>query len=501
MTSDGRASRARWSVTTRLAAVHPASWLVLLLPAFAWAALTYPGYFELHSGFLPVFNLNDFARHLSDLAWAPAVGQSYDLLRGERALPYLLALPPKLLGASATTAIKWVLGISIWMGALGMYGWARRRMGEWPGLVAALVYAFWPLGLTTIYLRGAFAEAVLLGLAPWVAWAADSTLDRGRWTPAAGLALGIAATLWTQTGLALWLALLILVFILVRPAEPTAERGSPDSDTGSSIVEGRGLRVNPRSSSDTLWFTAARGVALGGWLGGFVLGWLGLLPLILQRGAGGASLPVFADHLVYLHELLLARAGGSSALSSSNGDLTAGLGLVACGLAAIGLALPRPASPGDGTSPPGWTREPAGRLDPVSLYAIGIVIVLVCLGTVLATPFWKLLPFLSRTLTYPWQLILLAGPWLAWLAGVGGRRLLGGLPERHRDLIAVSLTACLCTLALLDGYSYLTPDTISLPVPDAPLAIFGDNEIALLSARIAGDPGPGREVAAVTSWQ
>ena len=126
---------------------------------------------------------------------------------------------------------------------------------------------------------------------------------------------------------------------------------------------------------------------------------------------------------------------------------------------------------------------------------------MVCLGTVLAVPFWRLLPLLSRTLTYPWQLMLLVGIWLAWLAGDGGRKLLGMLPERNRELTAVSLTACLCTLALLDSYSYLNPVTVDQPIPDAPLAIFGDNEIALLSAEASGDPRPGSEIAAVTNWQ
>src|SRR5690606_15816699 len=36
------------------------TWLAWLLPVFAWAPLTYPGYFEFLSGFAPVFNLDAY---------------------------------------------------------------------------------------------------------------------------------------------------------------------------------------------------------------------------------------------------------------------------------------------------------------------------------------------------------------------------------------------------------------------------------------------------------
>ena len=119
---------------TWLAATTLLAWL---LPVFAWAPLAYPGYFEFHSGSLPIFNLTDLAQRLTDLGWAPTVGQPYDLLRGERALPYLLAAAARLVGASSVVAVKLVFGLSLLAGALGMFGWARRRLGGWPALVAA----------------------------------------------------------------------------------------------------------------------------------------------------------------------------------------------------------------------------------------------------------------------------------------------------------------------------------------------------------------------------
>ena len=103
--------------------------------------------------------------------------------------------------------------------------------------------------------------------------------------------------------------------------------------------------------------------------------------------------------------------------------------------------------------------------------------------------FWQGLPFLARTLTHPWQLLLLAGPWLAWLAGLGGRVLLELWPDEARRRRTVPLFAGLLTMTLLGAYGVLNPTTTNVPVPDAPIAIYGEDEIALLSADTAGHRG------------
>jgi len=127
--------------------------------------------------------------------------------------------------------------------------------------------------------------------------------------------------------------------------------------------------------------------------------------------------------------------------------------------------------------------------------------VLVLLSSALSAPLWRILPFLARTLTYPWQLLLLAGPWLAWLAGLGGRALFDRLPAEHRESAAMPLVAALLALTLLGSYSYLNPTPINAPVPDAPLAIFGDNEIALLDAKAIDVLGPNAEAGISARWQ
>ena len=136
-----------------------------------------------------------------------------------------------------------------------------------------------------------------------------------------------------------------------------------------------------------------------------------------------------------------------------------------------------------------------------TLFALAVVLILAALSMTLAAFFWQGLPFLARTLTYPWQLLLLAGPWLAWLAGLGGRALLDLWPEEARRRWTVPLFAGLLTMTLLGAYGVLNPTTTSVPVPDAPVAIFGDNQIALLSAEPVGAPTPGGQIKLLTRWQ
>jgi hypothetical protein len=488
MTARSKPSRISWPLAATL--------LAWLLPVFAWAPLLYPGYFEFHSGFLPIFNLNDLLRHLADLGWLPTVGQPYDLLRGEGALAYRLAALVRLLGASPVSAVELTFGISLLAGAFGMYGWARRRLGPWPALLAAMVFTYSPLLLAMIYVRGALAEAVLMGLAPWVLWAADVAAAGNR-RGAAGLALGLAAALWTQAGLALWLAAVILAYVLLVP-----HRSVSPQDRGAAEEESPQLKqadapdnspAASRGSAEGRW--KPTGPALIGWGGGLALGILGLIPVVWQHGWESITYVNFTEHFGYPFQLLLAGWGTGPSITGPDDTLTFSLGIVAFGLAVLGVLL---------------SRKRAGASDAANIFAsqrthtvfaLVVVLILAVLSTTLAAIFWRALPTLARTLTYPWQLLLLAGPWLAWLAGLGGRALLDLWPEEGRGSRVVPLCAGLLVLTLLGAYGVLNPTTTSAPVPDAPVAIFGDNQIALLSAVPSGTPGPDGRVTLQTRWQ
>ena len=187
--------------------------------------------------------------------------------------------------------------------------------------------------------------------------------------------------------------------------------------------------------------------------------------------------------------------GDGPSIPGPGDTLTFSLGIVAFGLAVLGIVLFRQGTQtGDGP-------QPRALRHTHMLFALAVVLIIVVLCTTLAAFLWRWLPFLARTLTYPWQLLLLAGPWLAWLAGLGGRALLDLWPEEGRRRWAVPLVAGLLTITLLGAYGVLNPTTTRVPVPAAPVAIFGDNQIALLSAEPVGSPTPGGQIKLLTRWQ
>jgi hypothetical protein len=91
-------------------------------------------------------------------------------------------------------------------------------------------------------------------------------------------------------------------------------------------------------------------------------------------------------------------------------------------------------------------------------------------------------------------------PWLALLAGWVAARLSAMLAPAEAG-ISPALAASLIALLLLVAYAEPRPVEVNAAIPNAPLAIFGDNEIALLSVKTEGTPGPGGRVAVDTVWQ
>ena len=72
---------------------------------------------------------------------------------------------------------------------------------------------------------------------------------------------------------------------------------------------------------------------------------------------------------------------------------------------------------------------------------------------------------------------------------------------RSTGQAGLPLFAGLLVLALLGSYEYMNPPATPVPVPEEPLAILGDHEIALLDARPFGIPAPGQAITATVRWQ
>lgn len=373
--------------------------LIVLLAVFAWAPLTYPGFFETHAN------------------------------------PWL------------TSGTKEDVFLALSVGGIGIYGWSRRFIGRGGGLLAAVVYLYWPYNLATIYVRGALNEVSFMALLPLTLWALYTTLDNGTTTRRilshGGFVLLLVILFTLQTGLALLVALLssLCHFILDsdRPALP------------------RPLAV-----------------------------WL-LFPVILAF-MNDSIRADFLQHAVYPFQLFSANWGHGASMSGWMDTLPLGLGMASLSLAALGLIV-------------GWPR--AHR---VCYFALSTSVVLIFLATTWAAPMWRLWPGVSLFLDYPWQLYALAAPFLALLAGGALPALLAHLKGREVENWTRPLQAGLIGIVILASANAFEPLYTHFTPPVHPPAYFGNrqtdwNLIALIDIEEEGTPEPGNTIQLHAAWQ
>ena len=411
--------------------------LVILLAVFAVAPLTYPGFFQAQSGFLPAFNVE----HLSD---APNWGRIPDFLRGEGKLPYLLAWPFFQASGSGITAIKWGYGLAFVLGALAAYAWTRHWLGTQGALLAAIVYTYLPWHLSTVYVRGAYAEAWLWVYLPLLLWVIDRLLER-RFLAAGtvGLVASLAA-LWTQPGL-FALALPLLSLYGIAMAVPA--RWRPGRIAGT-------LAAALAVSLLVLWLAAR------------------ILP------EGGLS---FAHHFLYPFQLFSTAWGNGQSFQ---------LGLAGAGLSLVAVALWLNKRPGGSGETEGNPASPAGSGASLAssaafsralwFWAIALLVILL-LTLPISAIFWQVSGF-DAFVSQPWQLLALTGLPLAFLSGAVLR-----LDGR---LAALPAWAGLIALVILASYPYLAPRTTQVDPGPEPVAVFQPQtqaapEILLLDYEIA----------------
>jgi hypothetical protein len=441
--------------------------LLFLLTIFAFAPLTYPGFFQSHSGFLPIYNLYDLEIHLGDFSWAPTVGCRYDFFRGEGVLPYYVAEVFRWLGARGAEAIRWSYGLSFVLSAWAMYGWAKRLLVDRAALIAAVVYTYVPYHLAVVYVRGALAEAWAFVGFPLLLWALHNLVEaearRIRYRQAAALALLGVALFLTHVGLTLLLILLAVAWVLV---------GQPG-------------RASARKMG---WPLLALAAVL-------VLGFLALAPTVAQHGFALVRSVDFYQHFVYPFQLFSAAWGYGGSVAGWQDTMSLQLGLVPVGLTIVSVIL--------------MARSDADRrLRRRLIFWQLATLVLVALMLSPTAVLWRLTG-LSHLLSTPWQLLGLIGLTTSLLAG--------SVVALDQRLTAFPLRAGLVALAVLASYSYLSPRFFDFRIDFTPLtehshvydmepvglpvAVLGDNQIVLLDYRIEGPLRHGATVRLNVLWQ
>ncbi len=426
---------------SKLVSRHRYVLLAIALSVFVWAPLTYPGYFQAHSGFVPFFNLLHLSGIPLSLGWMPSIATHYDPLRSDGYLAYYLARLLLASGMTVISGIKVVFALSWVLGTLGMYWWLRRPLGAAGACLAALVYSYLPYRIAAVYVRGAWGEALCLGLIP-LGFATALGMHSHK-LPRRSLVLSSLAWLLiglSQLGLGLWAFLCLLSWWAL--SGDWRIRFRPVLAAGGGCVG---------ATIFSLW----------------TAGW--------HTRTGGED---FFNHFLYPAQLVSPYWGFGASRPGWNDGLSLGLGLAPVALAFVTLFLllkqartkHKHSSPAEIEHADSLHSERVSWKAPL-LTAAGLIL----LTLPVSAPFWRL-SSLFQLLTYPWQLIGLAGMCLSVAAG-------GVLHLRSR-LCMPSIQAVLIGFVLLASYSYLQPRYSQYVPAGEPQASWGGYQILLLEAYV-----------------
>ncbi len=434
--------------------------IVVLLAVFAIAPLEYPGAVESHTGLSAVYNLINLDQNpLQFFSWAPTFGHTYDLFRTDGALPYWIAEILHRVGFGYLDSIKLVYALAWIASGLTMFALARRFFSDSSALVAATVYMYLPFHIATVYVRGAFAESVAWALLPLAL------------VPVIRDQLSVTSNQSSVVGREKWFVNL-LPFALLFLTQPGLSILFALSAIGLLIA------LNWRDRSFSLGVVTIV-ISLG-------VGALLSLPTIIRYGARiGAGGFNFNFVLPYqLFSSLWGFGPSPTTTETSQGTLILDqfpfqLGVVPIGLTIIAVALL-------------WRGEVRPNVSTNRIVAIFLIaaIVLTMLTFEIAAPIWTVLGIFT---TYPWQLLAFVGLALAFVAG--------SVLDVDARLSQPAMLAFFVALPVVATYGYLAPRYVDFTPMRPHIAIFGNNEVALLDYRIVGPLRHGATVRVQVKWQ
>jgi hypothetical protein len=373
--------------------------LVILLGLVVMAPLLQPGYFwGAHDARHDVYFIFQYDKSVQDGIWFPRWSPDWTFGYG---YPFFIVYGPlstfvgelfhHFLGLGFEASVKAVLGLSILLSGLAMYGFVRSWLGRNAALVAAVAYMSIPYHLVDVYVRAAMAESVALVFLPLVLWGFREAVYRPRLAAVLAGAAAYAGLMWTSNLVTVIFtpALAIYVFVLILWRVRDGLRGSG----GKAGLHGR---------LDWLW-QAAR-AALAPALA-FMLG-LGLsaaffVPALVEQAYINKTqwFGEYYDptqHFIYFHQLFNPAWGFGISLPGpddvAQGAMSFQLGAAAVLLACIALVL-------------------AGRYKPAvrrELRFWGVwAVASIGLTLSISAPLWRYAPIIPYA-QFPWRYLMLA---------------------------------------------------------------------------------------------
>lgn len=221
--SDGSAARWLHGVA---AWITGRGWLlVILLTLPALAPLLRAVFFVSDDGLFHVYRIAGLADAWQHGVLYPRLFPQFGFGYGQAVLNFYAPLsyaPGALLaalGASPADAAEWTIGLGFVLAALAAYGMGRRLWGKAGGLLAAVVYTYFPYHLADAYLRGALPEHMAFIFPPLIVWATVAAFRDERpfasclWGSLAWAGLVYTHNLTVLLMAPAWLALVLVLFL------------------------------------------------------------------------------------------------------------------------------------------------------------------------------------------------------------------------------------------------------------------------------------------------
>lgn len=360
-------------------------WIPLLLTLPALAPLFRPGFYVSDDGLFHVYRIAALAD-----AWGQGVlyprlfpqfgfGYGQAVLNFYAPLSYVPGALLSLLGASPDAAAEWTVALGFVLASLAAYGMGKYIWGRGGGILAAVVYTYFPYHLADAYLRGALPEHMAFIFLPLIVWATVAAFREPHPVPAyLWAALAWAGLAYTHN----------LTLLLMAP-----------------VWFALALCLALASGKWNRFWGSAGGALLGAGLSAAL--WLPFLAESKLVGIGLGPSDGYKNHLAPLRQLIQTLPVYQYRVSHGEGAAEHPLGWPAVVFAALTLArliaapLRREKLPGAGF---GW-------------FGLALFAAASLLTAAPSLPVWRLLEPLLAQLQYPWRFMTLAALGLAMAAG------------------------------------------------------------------------------------
>jgi hypothetical protein len=424
---------------------------VLLLALPAVLPLFQSGYLDSHDGLFHLYRLaaldEAFKAGVFYPRWFPdfAFGYGHAVLNYYGPLTYFVAQFFHMLGAGYILSIKLTFATGLLLGAVFMYLYATKVLGRFPGLLAAVVYTYFPYHLADTHLRGALAEAFAFVFLPLCLWAMHRVMTRRGAGDVFLLSLSFAGLIVTHNLTALIFTPVLAGYMLL-------------------------LWFLTRQGRATLLATLSLGV-------GVLLDSLYWLPVLLEtRYVGlGANIgaPGYQRHLTSLFDLI-----SLSPVFRYLPDLGGGfdnpfypLGLIYALLILAGLGLlvwlfARRDAGGE------TALESDSRLKRwLLLFFLAVTFCSIFMTLSYSLPVWRLTQPVLASLQYPWRFMALTSVGVALVAGALFLPLGGGAEAAERRWVWLWYGLGLGLLVVLMVYGLADLPTEMLPLKDGQVTV------------------------------